>query len=104
MTTGIIHRADRYQIRVASSYIRSGGRTHSVSRVFVHPRFIGASDNFHHDVGLLQLSDNIQLDNSAYYTTLAHANDVIYPGTDGLVSGWGKNYFKIIFVSIDVSF
>lgn len=91
LTTGIIHRADRYQIRVASSFIRSGGRTHSVSRVFVHPNFVGASDNFHHDVGLLQLTDNIVMDNSASYTTLAHANDPIYAGDDGVVSGWGKN-------------
>lgn len=76
---------------MGTSIIRQGGRTHSVIKVFTHPKFIGGSNNYHHDVGLLQLSDNIYLDNSAYYTNLAHANDVIYPGTDGIVSGWGKN-------------
>lgn len=109
LTSGAIRKSDRYIIRVGSSLKSSGGKIHKVSRVFVHPKFVGGSNNYHHDVGLLQLSKDIYYDDSASYTTLVHSNDVINPGTDGVVSGWGeltkhKTVIYCYFVANDVLF
>lgn len=100
LTSGVLRIADRYIVRVASTYRNSGGKLHYVKKVFAHPKFVGRSDNFHHDVGLLQLKTDIRMDNSATYITIAHAQDETKVGTDGVVSGWGKDQSMYIKISL----
>lgn len=81
--------ASRFTIRAGSTYKNSGGRTYKATRVFEHPQY--AANGRHHDVGIIQLSDQIQFDRNTQLTQLAKANDVIYIGADTVVNGWGRN-------------
>lgn len=92
-TDGQYYHADAYYINVGSNRNDlKGGTIHSVKTVFIHPKYRGGGDNhFFHDVGLLELLDNIILNNRASLVTLARCGDRPENGTDGTVSGWGTN-------------
>lgn len=82
--------ASRFIVEVGSTR-RHGGKRYNVSNVYPHPKFQGGSNRRHHDVGLLQLKSNIPIGKNSKYTKLAHQNDKIETGDDGVVSGWGLN-------------
>lgn len=67
------------------------GNLHYVKNVYTHPKFRGSSNHFHHDVGILELQDEILITTTSRLTTLAHSNDETPAGRVGRVSGWGEN-------------
>lgn len=70
----------------------TGGTIHSVKTVFVHPKYKGGGDNhYFHDVGLLELTDYIVLNERSQLVNLAHKDDNPENGTDGTVTGYGDN-------------
>jgi Trypsin len=86
-----LFQANRFFIRAGSTYKKSGGTTYNVSNVYVHPKFSAGANRRHHDVGLLELTDNIKLSDSSKLVKLVHKGTDVKVGTDGIVSGWGKN-------------
>ncbi|KAJ6605104.1 Trypsin-1 [Pseudolycoriella hygida] len=71
----------------------SDGTIHQVKTVFRHPKFKGVNSdtNGHHDVGLLELVDEIELGEKSQLVELAHEDDRPAVGTDCKLAGWGKN-------------
>ncbi len=70
----------------------TGGTVHSVKTVFAHPKFKngGASYRFH-DVGLLELNKDIELNDRAQLVNLARYDDKPQIGDDCTITGYGKN-------------
>lgn len=79
--------ANRFTIRVGSSYKYRGGQAHKVKKVFTHPKYTGD----HYDVGILQLVDDIKFGKTAQPVQLAGASEQISVGADTFVNGWGTN-------------
>lgn len=70
----------------------TGGTLHYVKTVFVHPKYKGGGDNhFFHDVGLLELTNDIELNDRSQLVKLAHCSDRPFSGDDLTISGYGKN-------------
>lgn len=70
----------------------TGGTVHSVKTVFVHPKFKNGGQAYvFHDVGLLELNDDITRSDSVQLVELAHHNDRPKTGTDCTITGYGKN-------------
>lgn len=70
----------------------TGGTIHYVKAVFVHPKYKGGGDNhFFHDVGLLELKTDIELNNRSSLVTLAYQGDDTDNGTEGYITGYGTN-------------
>lgn len=77
---------------MGSNNIISGGILHSVKQLYTHPDYKGGNDNhFFHDIGLLELNDDITLNEKSQLVQLAHCHDEGKSGTIGVVSGWGTH-------------
>lgn len=60
--------------------------------MFVHPKFRNGGANYRfHDVGLLELNDDIEVDSRAQLVKLANRNDDPKIGADCTITGYGKN-------------
>jgi hypothetical protein len=68
-----------------------GGNLNFVKTVYTHPKFNGGTNHFHHDVGLLELRNELVISAYQRMVTLVHSNDVTPVGRDGYTSGWGEN-------------
>lgn len=68
-----------------------GATFHSVKTVFVHPKYLTAKDNRFHDVGLLELNNEIKLGRRAQLVQLARPTDRPATGADCTVTGYGTN-------------
>lgn len=70
----------------------TGGTEHSVKTVFVHPKFRNGNATYRfHDVGLLELNDDIELNDRVQLVKLARPNDRPKVGADCFITGYGKN-------------
>jgi trypsin len=88
---GDIHTADRFFIRTGSTYKQSGGSVYNGTRIFVHPKFQAGANRRHHDIGIIQLKNEITLSSVSQLTKLIHDGSHVKVGDDGIVSGWGVN-------------
>lgn len=88
-----LYSAASYYVNVGTNYKDlTGGTIHSVKTVFVHPKYKGGMNNhFFHDVGILELINDITLNDRAKLVTLAHPDDDPQNGTDGTITGYGTN-------------
>lgn len=57
----------------------------------MHPKFRAGANRRHHDVGLIQLKDDIKFSSVSQMTKLIHDGSHVRVGDDGIVSGWGTN-------------
>lgn len=83
---------NRFQVISGTNKVDpNGGPIHLVKTAFVHPKYLNARDNRFHDVGLLELYDDIQLSSRSQLVTLARRNDWPAVGTDCTITGYGTN-------------
>lgn len=94
-------KAENYVVEVGST-MKHGGKRYNVSNVYPHPKFQGGANRRHHDVGILELKEDIPIGPTSQYTKLAHKNDQVNTGDDGIVSGWGTN--PVIFQNLFFKF
>lgn len=60
--------------------------------MFVHPKFRNGDANYRfHDIGLLELKDDITLDDKSQLVQLARRGDRPKIGADCTITGYGKN-------------
>lgn len=70
----------------------SGGSLYSVKTVFVHPEYNGGgTHHFYHDVGLLELTTDIDLGERAQLVSIAMPDDRPRDGANVLITGYGRN-------------
>lgn len=74
-------------VRVGSSQRDSGGTVHSVIRIKQHPQFNSYTRDY--DISLLQLQKELKFSAQVYPINLPNENEVIDPGTEAVVTGWG---------------
>lgn len=92
-TDGGVNEASRYYVNVGTNHgALTGGVLHFVKTVFIHPKYKGGGDNhFFHDACILELQDDITLNDRSQLVQLARRTDKAENGTDGTVTGYGKN-------------
>lgn len=85
--------ADRIYVNVGTNRNDlKGGTVHRVKTVFVHPKFRNGDENYlFHDIGLLQLTDEITLNDKSQLVKLARRGDKPKIGADCTITGYGKN-------------
>ncbi|KAJ6645600.1 Trypsin 3A1 [Pseudolycoriella hygida] len=88
-----IYPAGNYYITVgANTNELSDGVLHYVKKVNVHPEYKGGHEHhFFHDVAVLELTEEIELNDKAQLTELAESGDKAPVGTPVVVKGWGVN-------------
>lgn len=84
---------EKYYVNVGTNYGNlTGGVIHFVKKVFVHPMYKGGGDNhYFHDVGMLQLTEDIKLNDRARVVRLAKPTNKPKVGDSMTISGWGTN-------------
>ncbi len=60
-------------------------------KVHAHPKFDGKADNYHHDIGLLELKEDIEFNNKAQPVNLPPENYTVALYSDVILSGSGDN-------------
>ncbi|XP_037030355.1 trypsin-like [Bradysia coprophila] len=85
--------AERFYVNVGTNRNDlKGGTVHRVKTVFVHPKFRNGDENYRfHDIGLLQLKDDITLNDKSQLVKLARRGDKPKIGADCTITGYGKN-------------
>ncbi|KAJ8932944.1 hypothetical protein NQ314_014323 [Rhamnusium bicolor] len=82
--------AEDLSIRAGSSILQSGGQLVNVTKIYQHPSF--NPDTIDYDISLLELAESIILTKSASVISLVDANIKIAPGTETIITGWGKEH------------
>lgn len=87
------YNAERFYVNVGTNRNDlTGGTVHSVKNVFVHPKFKNGGQNYvFHDVGLLELTNDITLNDRAQLVELARPSDRPKIGAGCIITGYGKN-------------
>lgn len=85
--------ADQFFVNVGTNRNDlTGGTVHRVKTVFVHPKFKNGDANYvYHDVGLLELRNDIILSGTAQLVQLAYPKDKPKTGQDCTITGYGTN-------------
>jgi trypsin len=91
INTGEILKPERYFIRAGSTQKHSGGTIHTVSNVYVHPKFRAGENKKHHDVGLLKLADPIKLSDKSQLVKLIDEDTSTEVGDKATLAGWGND-------------
>lgn len=81
---------DIFEINI-ETVLRHHGKKLRVKKVHAHPEFDGKADNYHHDIGILELEDDITFNNKAQPVTLPDENYTPAAGSDVILSGSGDN-------------
>ncbi|KAJ6648822.1 Trypsin 3A1 [Pseudolycoriella hygida] len=84
------YKAEQFYVSVGTNTKElTGGVTHTVKTVFTHPKF--QNGDVYHDVGLLELDEDIELNDKAQLVELANREDRPEEGADFIITGYGKN-------------
>lgn len=97
---GNVDEATRTEYKAAQFFVNvgtnnndvTGGTVHRVKTVFAHPKF-KSGDKYYtfHDIGLLELTDEITLNDRSQLVKLARRNDRPQTGADCTITGYGFN-------------
>lgn len=81
---------DAFEINI-ETVLRHHGKRVQVEKVYANPKFDGKADNYHHDIGLLQLREDIEFNSKAQPVNLPDENYAPADGSDVILSGSGTN-------------
>lgn len=62
-----------------------------MEKVYANPKFDGKQENYHHDIGLLELKEDIEFNSKAQPVNLPDENYTPAPGSVVILSGSGDN-------------
>ncbi|XP_046961253.1 trypsin, alkaline B-like isoform X3 [Vanessa cardui] len=79
-----------WRIRVGSSYASSGGSTHNVGSLIIHPDYNNMLDN---DIGIFRVSSSFSLGGNVQPGRFAGPNYNVADGQAVWTAGWGAIYY-----------
>ncbi|PZC70433.1 hypothetical protein B5X24_HaOG200464 [Helicoverpa armigera] len=83
--------ANRFRIRVGSSWANSGGAVHNVASNIIHPQFdIWTWNN---DVAVLHMSNTFSFNNNVRPGSIAGANYIVGDNQAVWAAGWGDTFY-----------
>lgn len=81
---------DSFEVNI-ETVLRHHGKKVQVKKVHANPKFVGKEENYHHDIGLLELEEDIEFNTKAQPVNLPDENSTPADGSDVILSGSGTN-------------
>ncbi|PZC70339.1 trypsin, alkaline C [Helicoverpa armigera] len=83
--------ANRFRIRVGSTWANSGGAVHNVASNIIHPQF--NRWNLNNDVAVLRVSNTFSFNNNVRAASIAGANYNVGDNQAVWAAGWGDTFY-----------